>query len=356
MNPNSLILSTDGAVTVKGRKTFTGVKKLLEISCNPPIVAMYYGKPDFGLVEMESIIEEFKKQYDFNNLNSVKKISSALIDFLSKFTYGDDVDYFVKYYLTLFKKELKQNLENMDEKIFWDYIDSFEKIDTFSFIQNISFDDVIPDCIHDRSDANDVLLEIFSYQLANSGTGLVIAGFDNDCNRPSFIHLGLMVNNKGTIEYEVLDFEENYDNTGIISFAQDREINTFIRGIDLDLELSIVNYINLSLDFYLDDFYEILAESSEFDEDNLKKIEFFKNQHKNDFSYANMFYEQLQLWKDDNYESFLEIIPFLPKHLLAELARFLILIVSSKRKFSFDLDSVGGQIDVCVVTKNKIEF
>ncbi len=204
--------------------------------------------------------------------------------------------------------------------------------------------------------ANDALLNIFSYQLANSGTGLVISGFDNDCNRPSFIHLGLMVNNEGTIEYAVLDFEENYDNTGIISFAQDEEINTFIRGIDLDLELSIVNYINISLDFYLDDFYEMLVESGEFDENNLNKIEDFKNQHKRDFSYANTFHERLQLWKNNNYESFLEIIPFLPKHLLAELARFLIMIVSSKRKFSFDLDSVGGQINVCVVTKNKIEF
>ena len=148
----------------------------------------------------------------------------------------------------------------------------------------------------------------------------------------------------------------DYDNTGIISFAQDEEINTFIRGIDLDLELSIVNYINISLDFYLDDFYEMLVESGEFDENNLNKIEDFKNQHKRDFSYANTFHERLQLWKNNNYESFLEIIPFLPKHLLAELARFLIMIVSSKRKFSFDLDSVGGQINVCVVTKNKIEF
>lgn len=125
---------------------------------------------------------------------------------------------------------------------------------------------------------------------------------------------------------------------------------------DSNYHVSLLNYINRSLNFYLDDFYDILLESGEFNENNLNKIENFKNQHKLNFSYANMFYEPLQLWKNDNYESFLEIIPFFPKHLLAELARFLILIVSSKRKFSFDLDSVGGQIDVCVIGKNKIEF
>ena len=59
---------------------------------------------------------------------------------------------------------------------------------------------------------------------------------------------------------------------------------------------------------------------------------------------------------NDNYNSFLEIISFLPKHILAEFVKFLIMIVPSKKGYSFDLENVGRDIDVCAVTKNQIPF
>lgn len=356
INPNSLVLSSDGAVTIKGKKTFTGVKKLLQISCNPTVVMMYYGKPDFGLVEMESIIEEFKKQNDFYKLGTVNNIAEEFIKFLSRFTYPDNVKNFVIYNYGLFKKELTENFNGMSEELFWDFLASFDKIDLLSFIEDISFMDIIPDSVKNKSEANQELLKIFSYILANSGTGVVIAGFDKTQNRPSFIHLGLMINNDGKVEYEILDFEKNFDKSGIISFAQDDEINTFLYGINSELEDSIVHYIKELFNFYANDFYCVLDRSGDFDDETLKKIFSHINEFKLNFTYQKLFLDQIDMWKDENYQSFLEIIPFLPKHILADFAKFLIYVVSSKRKFSFDLESVGGNIDVCVVTKNKIQF
>ena len=357
VNSNSLVLSSDGAVTVKGKKTFTGVKKMLELCSDPTMVIMFYGKPDFGLVDIESTIEEFKKQINFDKLNTVKDISSKFIEFLKEYTYPDDVESFVKYNLALFKRNLIKNIENMDERLFRDYLDGENKLDVLSFIGDISFNDIVPDEIQDDDYENEELLKIFSYYLSYQGTGVVIAGFDNDSNRPSFIHLGLMVNNGGDIEYEILDYEKDFEKSCIISFAQDDEINTFIYGIDSELEDSIVNYIKVMPRIYFDDFYHLLCDSGDFDEETLKTISYHKLEFEKEFfEYEKFLLEKIEGWKYDNYNSFIEIIPFLPKHLLADFAKFLISIVSSRRRFSFDLESVGGNIDVCVVTKNQIQF
>lgn len=104
----------------------------------------------------------------------------------------------------------------------------------------------------------------------------------------------------------------------------------------------------------MDDFYQGLVDSGDFDDEVLEKIgehvaieiELVNNEK--------LFIKQVNQWKKKNHDSFLEIIAFLPNHILAEFARFLISIVSSRRKFSLDLENVGGEIDVCIVTKNQI--
>lgn len=357
VSSNSLVLSSDGAVTVKGRKTFTGVKKLFKLSINPTSVVMVYGKPDFGSVDMESIIEEFKRQDNLTELNSIRNITCEFIKFLENYTFPDNVEYFVKYNFGIFKKNLSENIEGLDNNLFWDYLGSFEKEDKFSFIGDVSFEDIIPDDVSDKKKANDELLKIFSSYLSTMGTGIVIAGFDRHHKRPSFFHIGLMVNNGSKVEYCVLDHEVNFDGNDIVSFAQDEEINTFLRGINSELEISIVNYFKSMLDSYLEDFYLKLFYSKEFDDETLKKIKKYKNSLNEDFLfYEKSFVEEIDIWKNENYHSFLDIVPFLPKHVLAEFAKFLILIVSSKRRYSFDLENVGGDIDVCVVTKNQIQF
>ena len=356
VNSNSLVLSSDGAVTVKGRKTFTGVKKLFKLCDDPTAVIMVYGKPDFGSVDIESSIEEFKKHNDLTKLNSIKEIVCKFIEFLEDNTFADNVENFVKYNFGIFKESLSKNIKDLDNDLFWDYIKSFEKMNTFSFIPEISFENIIPNDVSDKEKANEELMKVFSSYLTTRGTGIVVAGFDKQYKRPTFFHIGLMVNNDGKIEYSILDYEKNFDGNCIISFAQDDEINTFLKGINSELELSIIIYFKSMLDSYLEDFYLKLYFSNDFEDETLKKIKKCKDSLKEDFIvYEKNFVDNINTWKNDNY-NFLDIIPFLPRHVLMEFAKFLILIVSSKRKYSFDLENVGGDIDACVVTKNQIQF
>ena len=88
---------------------------------------MVYGKPDFGSVDMESIIEEFKRQDNLTELGSIRSITCEFIKLLENYTFPDDVEYFVKYNVGIFKKTLSENLKGLDNDLFWDYIESFEK-------------------------------------------------------------------------------------------------------------------------------------------------------------------------------------------------------------------------------------
>ncbi|MBQ9025495.1 MAG: hypothetical protein IJ104_03835 [Methanobrevibacter sp.] len=66
INPNNICLGTDSNVTIDDIKTFSGVKKLHALSKDLPMAIMNYGSAEFGLVDFETIVGEFKKRYDIN--------------------------------------------------------------------------------------------------------------------------------------------------------------------------------------------------------------------------------------------------------------------------------------------------
>lgn len=92
-------------------------------------------------------------------------------------------------------------------------------------------------------------------------------------------------------------------------------------------------------------------------EETLIDIKKYKGLFENDFhQYESNFINKLGEWENQNYHSILNIIPLLPKSYLVTFARFLILLVSSKKKYSLDLESVGGDIKSCLITKVNLDL
>ena len=359
LTPNAIVVASDGNITISGKKSFSGVDKIKKLSEKPPMVLMYYGNADFASLELESSVEEFIENLDFNKVCNVKNISKEFLKFLEKNSYPDDVEHFVDFHLERFKRDIQKELKGMNKTQFLNFLNSLEKVDIFGFVLdlNISFEDIIPDFIMNTNEVNNDLLKVFSNDLTKRGSGIVITGFDKEFNRPSYIHFNLLVNNNGKIEYKCQDFVENYDGAAIISFAQDDEINTYIYGIHPEFEISIINYLQDQLRVCFNDFYNVLVESGEFNDTVLNQIRVYKELFENDFlQYELNFINKLDEWEIENYHSILSIIPLLPKSYLVTFARFLILLVSSKKKYSLDLESVGGDIKACLITKVNLEL
>lgn len=273
LTPNAIVVASDGNITISSKKSFSGVDKIKKLSDKPPMVLMYYGNADFASLELESAVEEFIEDSDFDKLGNVKNISKAFLGFLEKNSYPDNIGDFVNLHLENFKRNIQVGIKNMDEYQFLNFLNSLEKAEIFDFVSdlNISFEDIIPDFIKNKNEVNSDLLKVFCNALTNYGSGIVITGFDKEFNRPSYIHICLLVNNNGKIEYKCLDFVENYDGVAIISFAQDDEINTYIYGIHPEFEITIINYWQDQLHDCFSDFYEFLVESGKFDGRNVNR-------------------------------------------------------------------------------------
>jgi len=117
----------------------------------------------------------------------------------------------------------------------------------------------------------------------------------------------------------------------VYPFAQADVINTFIRGIDPDLQFNILP--------------KLLAEF-------LEKTGLV-NEEKTRYELANHFSDILkEKVIDEKYrDPILEIVASLPTINLAEMAEALINITSLRRHHSKDQDTVGGHTDVAIISK-----
>ena len=166
------ILATDRQQTMADGKTYGGIEKIFEISEIHSYAIMINGNADFENVPIETLIREFKFKTKF-------------IDYLSKNTESITTNEFVEKSLKIFKNELIFDINEKGFELTKDkkerFVLSLKKYSNYSD----EFLDIIPDNF-DKKSYNELLWQIFSFELQYEATGIVIAGFDLESNFPSF--------------------------------------------------------------------------------------------------------------------------------------------------------------------------
>ena len=207
--------------------------------------------------------------------------------------------------------------------------------------------------------ASEHLTEIaFSYLVKDSecvsfpGTsGVVIAGFGTNDMFPvlkSFLIEGRVCGFMKYIHQEEKSDEIDIENDASITpFAQDDMINTFITGVHPNYLLTLVNDLRELLTSYP----EILVDS----------IDKFGPREKDEWKLKlhtiseEMCSEYIARLRDHNTafstDSILRVVRVLPKDELAAMAESLINLTSFKRRVSMEEETVGGPIDVAVISK-----
>jgi len=184
----------------------------------------------------------------------------------------------------------------------------------------------------------------------NSISGVVIAGFGKDDIFPSYIAYEIdgIVNHN--LKYKI--FSQNAINfntqAALEPFAQSEMVFTFMEGIN-------PNYMNLQFDYLkhiLNDysgwvFNNLTNNSSSTEKGKIKKImEDIKSVILSDYQ------KNLMNYRKVNFSlPITQVVTVLPKDELAEMAESLVNITSFKRKMSMDSETVGGPIDVAVISK-----
>jgi hypothetical protein len=183
----------------------------------------------------------------------------------------------------------------------------------------------------------------------DSSSGIIIAGFGEDEKFPSLFAINShgVVNNH--LKYSIKqDVKLGIDQpAAIIPFAQQDMVVTFIEGVDPGFNQLLDGYLSKIFNEYPKVIFENLSDIPE----DMKKIMVEKLQ-KQGYDIYDKLRIALQEYKDtQNVSQITSVVEFLPKDELAAMAESLVNLTSFKRRVSLDAETVGGPVDVAVISK-----
>ena len=369
LTPSAVALAADSAVTIGNRKTYNGVNKLFMLSNDPPMGIMTYNLSNFSNIPLETIIKEFRAEIKKEDLTTVIEFRDKFIEFLDELVKNELYVCSFEDRVMEFIAPLDLNPIPVDEVTFvniirnipndWDY-DIFGE-DAELIIENLNqnnekFINAIPN--YDNFDNQDEILELFKKffvykEFLEPFTGIVIAGFNKNRLFPSYVEFNInyLFDTKFTFK-EINDMDISGDQVHVRPLAQGDVIDTFLGNMDGNTRFKLINYVENIYGNYTINLIDAINNNPNLNDDEKQKFinEISKIEVAND-SLNSSFVDFLDQLKQDHANPILASISALPKDELSNLAESLIKITSIKRKVQSDLETVGGPIDVAIITR-----
>ncbi len=389
MNSLAIALAADSAVTIGGaEKIYTSADKLFQLTENSPIAAMVYGDADLLGIPWETIIKLYRKHLGNKTFPQLEDYVKSVVDFMcchkmfsekyqdnfvAQFT-QNFYSYFIEELLKpRFEKELKEKqlTENDVKKILADLCsellnktkasDLFDNLpDNFLETLKTKYESTITQ-VRDslfqefpiRKSTNialiNIVYEILRRQFGPFDSGLVLAGFGDDDHFPKLTEIRLRGIAANRLLYHQLDHEGiEYNNLASVSpFAQHEMVSTFMEGIDPELKEMIEESTRTLFKGAIDIVFKMADDKNppltEPIEANVRK------------QFDDMVSDLIEEWekkrRDDYWGPIIDIVASLPKDELGAMAEALVNLTKFKRRVSRQQETVGGPIDVAVITK-----
>lgn len=135
-------------------------------------------------------------------------------------------------------------------------------------------------------------------------------------------------------------------------FAQINAITNFLNGIDMSTNYLIASYFNKVIDEYSNNMEELIKANRKINgKDELDILSDLESLRQNNERIVLDFVGFIDNLKGKYSEPILQSIMSLPKDELANLSESLINITSLKVKVQDNLETVGGDVDVAIITK-----
>lgn len=197
------------------------------------------------------------------------------------------------------------------------------------------------------------IVELF----AKNFTGIVLAGFNEDSLFPSCCSFKIcyLYDEKYVLcDFQHYDISPQEGNVRINMFAQHDVINTFLKSINSSTKLKILGFFNKEHKEYLEKILDLIKGNNDID-DNVKQN--IISEIKTYDAAKNLFgglVDTINKIEKEEFEPMLLSIGALPYVELSNLCESLIKITSLKRKVDSNLETVGGDIDVAIITKGDV--
>src|SRR5665213_1484626 len=391
-NRNAVALAADSAVTLGNGKVFNSVNKLFSLSKYHPIGIMIYGDASFCGVPWETVIKMYRHGLGKRRSNTVKGYAEEFLKYLEseklfqdEDTMGIYFDNIIRVVLQVAKLELEAGVRNETltiKEILNRAVPIFQKqLDWISSWETRHKDATKYSTILLRKYArriDNVISQVFgtvplearhlrilrrSSSLAvvrnapqhiDLSAGLVIAGFGEREIYPVFLHYaigGVFLDRLKFVPRDCFSLTGPDAKSGIIApFAQSKSAWAFMAGIDPDLHSGILGFVQgllSKVDVELGEIGKSFPGITPLQFDKIRELLRVKHDE-----IQKGFNAEVNRWRNDKHITpLMNVVASLPKDEMGALAESLVSLTSYKRRYSPDSETVGGPIDVAVISK-----
>lgn len=391
LNRRGLAFAADSAATHRtksGYKISNNANKIFTLSKYHPVGIALYNNLDFMNVPWDSIIKQFRdnqggKKYDtlreyvkpfFNFVKSycvntlqdqqlfytshiINSYCKAVFDVVEKevgrLSETNADDFFQKAMLQMdvfyneFNKNRAEDFKGYKQK-------DFEKYAELYIDKVLSFYTANPRCpIELKNKFCDSLFAVVCHNsniyLDRLFSGLVFFGYGEKDIFPSLLEYSVTYALDGRIKYSLLHIHKIGPEPGaalIAPFAQTDVANTVVRAVEDNLRKAFYDNYKSTLNGFKEEIINLLV--------NAQAPSVFVNIFNNlDIDkYTDEYKKGMDAYIDNKYiRPLLDTVAFLDKEDLADMAESLVRMTCLKRHVTTDEETVGGPVDVAIVTK-----
>ncbi|MFM2480922.1 hypothetical protein [Celerinatantimonas sp. YJH-8] len=391
-NKSGVSLAADSAVTVTSgikQKIYNGAEKLFALTKYHPVGIMVYGTGSLCHVPWELIVKTYRKRLGNKSFSTLDGYAEDFWTFLCESDTLIPRDLrrdslsgtFVQsaiHIANLLEREcssyadingslpdtitslqiLEECCENViSELAVSDYFNGFDSssIDELKATAKPFADEILPNVFNITLSDNlkQKFCDVFAYiacKQNNLGvnTGVVFAGYGEDEYFPVILTYKVQGYIEDKLRYAPIPEKSAAAGlSGIVAYAQEEEVVTFLNGVNPILKNRIENIYKEATNLHLDSVKKLIDELSQTEDEALKmRVVDCLNSVWDD---AN---QKINVAiRDEHTDKVIRMIEFLSKEDLAYMAESLVNITAFKRKVSNDSETVGGPIDVAIISK-----
>jgi len=396
MNKQAIALASDSAVTMThemGEKIKTSANKLFALSKYHPVGIMIYNNADLMGIPWETIIKIYRNKLGAKEFDSLKEYSDDFIEFLDNGNslFSDSIQkeylqfsvyayfYFIKEYIlnlveSIISEKQKITQNEIKKRISKIIEEHYEKWTNTSNIPSIpdnhtneiidKYGEIIDEVMYEvfqelpiskphYDQLKEIAASLFSKFpddiILPNMSGVVFAGFGEKEFFPFIKDYEIegIVNNKLKYRESLSNEISHKTDASIIPFAQRDMVDTFIQGIDPSYKNLEESYLTKIFDEFTELALNILKNEMNENKSKSKKI-----LQKSSGKIITDFQEKLEKHRQEMYiDPVLSVVSMLSKDELAAMAETLVNLTSFKRKITMGSETVGGPIDVAVISK-----
>ena len=392
LNKHGAAIAADSAVTISGpngRKILNSANKIFTLSKYHSVGVMIYNSASFMTTPWEVIIKSYREDLGSGEHNTVNEYSQDFIRYLRSKSYYTDPELQKEMLGGLFYSILNDisNSALQDQNVTlsnpinpeqfvdllkieidkWhqqlssinDYCEDFNEYTLAEFtayslevFENTIYQPLIEKGLnisdHYFSKMREILFEYIRSKHFSSFTGLIFVGYGKNEIYPSLVPLDISGVFDNRLRYFVVENKRahitNRISSAIRPFAQTDVIDTILSGVDPDLNALYISQLERFFVKYNSLVADVISSTNTELADQIRNIQ--------TSTFIEEYAKQIEEVKQKRYIGpLMNAVDTLSKEDLAEMAESLIYLTYLKRRITFAEESVGGPVDVALISK-----